>query len=641
MSNLGPQQQNISYDGILQIPGGVTAQLQQVQDGEGRNTGFWLSSSGANITTADSFTASNNGYPYSGALPRLISDGFGDYVSIKDFGASGDGVTDDSAAIQAAIDSFKSSNGYNPDKTKVLFVPEGTYLIETSIKIYSGISIVGEGRKSLFLAGDLLTGQILSFVNAASGNACTEIYIDKLGFSSSGSVWAIKNNAGSFGNSTLSNLVFDCGYCVSLYSAQSIVIDGLLCKGSKTNQILYLSGNRNLIKNIDKEESTGSSSDSYVLLDNAIGDCSGNILENILIEGTTSVNKYAISLTNASNTIFSGVWIEPTTFNGNISILLTNCNYIYFYDYHTFPYSTNNKISVVTSANIVFDTFNCSNEDVSLSDDLVVDSTSFVRIKSLITRRGNNTYILDNLARNIKIDQQFVTTDNVESNGYSRVSTVNYSGSNALINASFDAGLFAWSCDGTVSSAVVSASEVAFGNMLTVTVATASTWDLYTTAGFTVTSGMIGKPITFTCLVKVNSTEGGWVSCYAYGAGVSSQNGYPRARIYNSWQLITLTAIPTTTGNIKFGVTATNLTSICVDEASLCFGTIAQPNKSAFGSIEINNNTHASASAAPSTGTWKVGDIVYNTAPTSGGYAGWICTVAGTPGTWKTFGLIS
>ena len=47
------------------------------------------------------------------------------------------------------------------------------------------------------------------------------------------------------------------------------------------------------------------------------------------------------------------------------------------------------------------------------------------------------------------------------------------------------------------------------------------------------------------------------------------------------------------------------------------------------------------ASAAPTTGTFVVGDVVYNSAPASAGYVGWVCTVAGTPGTWKTFGLIS
>lgn len=47
------------------------------------------------------------------------------------------------------------------------------------------------------------------------------------------------------------------------------------------------------------------------------------------------------------------------------------------------------------------------------------------------------------------------------------------------------------------------------------------------------------------------------------------------------------------------------------------------------------------AAAAPTTGSWLVGDIVYNTNPTAGGYVGWICVTAGTPGTWKTFGAIS
>lgn len=54
-----------------------------------------------------------------------------------------------------------------------------------------------------------------------------------------------------------------------------------------------------------------------------------------------------------------------------------------------------------------------------------------------------------------------------------------------------------------------------------------------------------------------------------------------------------------------------------------------------------NINTLSYALAAPSTGTWRVGDIVYNTAPAPSGFIGWVCTVAGTPGTWKTFGAIS
>lgn len=45
--------------------------------------------------------------------------------------------------------------------------------------------------------------------------------------------------------------------------------------------------------------------------------------------------------------------------------------------------------------------------------------------------------------------------------------------------------------------------------------------------------------------------------------------------------------------------------------------------------------------AIPTIGTWQRGDIVYNTAPASAGYIGWVCTASGTPGTWTTFGLIT
>lgn len=45
--------------------------------------------------------------------------------------------------------------------------------------------------------------------------------------------------------------------------------------------------------------------------------------------------------------------------------------------------------------------------------------------------------------------------------------------------------------------------------------------------------------------------------------------------------------------------------------------------------------------AAPTAGTWKKGDIVWSTVAAAGGTAGWICTTAGTPGTWKTFGTVA
>lgn len=48
----------------------------------------------------------------------------------------------------------------------------------------------------------------------------------------------------------------------------------------------------------------------------------------------------------------------------------------------------------------------------------------------------------------------------------------------------------------------------------------------------------------------------------------------------------------------------------------------------------------AYGSAAPTTGPHARGEIVFNNAPSAGGKVGWVCTTAGTPGTWKPFGVI-
>jgi hypothetical protein len=49
---------------------------------------------------------------------------------------------------------------------------------------------------------------------------------------------------------------------------------------------------------------------------------------------------------------------------------------------------------------------------------------------------------------------------------------------------------------------------------------------------------------------------------------------------------------------------------------------------------------HGAMSAAPTAGTWVVGDWVKNSAPAALGYFGWVCVTTGTPGTWKGFGVI-
>jgi hypothetical protein len=53
----------------------------------------------------------------------------------------------------------------------------------------------------------------------------------------------------------------------------------------------------------------------------------------------------------------------------------------------------------------------------------------------------------------------------------------------------------------------------------------------------------------------------------------------------------------------------------------------------------VSNNdfiaNYSSRSSVPSSGTWAVNNIVYNTNPASGGILYWVCTAAGSPGTWQ------
>jgi hypothetical protein len=60
------------------------------------------------------------------------------------------------------------------------------------------------------------------------------------------------------------------------------------------------------------------------------------------------------------------------------------------------------------------------------------------------------------------------------------------------------------------------------------------------------------------------------------------------------------------------------------------------------GTLTVGTNKLAFGTNTPAAGAWIVGDVVFNNSSTaaSGGTAGWICTSAGSQGTWKAFGTI-
>jgi hypothetical protein len=82
---------------------------------------------------APDFTATGTG-----ASTRTSDDKFSDFISVKDFGAIGDGLTNDTIAIQNALAAHD-----------LVYIPPGEYLINATIQLSSYKKLMGAGQSSI------------------------------------------------------------------------------------------------------------------------------------------------------------------------------------------------------------------------------------------------------------------------------------------------------------------------------------------------------------------------------------------------------------------------------------------------------------------------------------------------------------
>jgi len=78
------------------------------------------------------------------ANARTINNKFTEIFSVKDFGATGDGITDDRAFIKSAVSAMPSAGG-------ALFFPPGTYNVDNSIRLNRPGTYFGAGRDVTFI----------------------------------------------------------------------------------------------------------------------------------------------------------------------------------------------------------------------------------------------------------------------------------------------------------------------------------------------------------------------------------------------------------------------------------------------------------------------------------------------------------
>jgi hypothetical protein len=93
-----------------------------------------------------------------GSVARPIAEKLADTLSVRDFGARGDGIADDTAALQAAVRAAQAA-------ARPLFIPAGTYR-HLGLTIAGGIDLHGEGAPLYTVLKYEGTGTALQLRNA-------------------------------------------------------------------------------------------------------------------------------------------------------------------------------------------------------------------------------------------------------------------------------------------------------------------------------------------------------------------------------------------------------------------------------------------------------------------------------------------
>lgn len=616
------------------------------------------------IHADDPLSADDVVFQQEGGIVRTVGGKLAEWVSVADFGAVGDGVTDDTAAIQLAFQQVPSGGA--------VFFPSGIYLVTPasasayvlSISNKSVFSILGQGVSSVIR------------VKAGSGNYRgiiglhqTTVALDQ--FSASGLVFdhnrqnnvlastsaytaslrsSISNygSTASYGHISVSDCTIrNADGVVSLYFPKG-VNDGKLVK---IENCTWLSaGNANgsdfdqsfINATCDQLHVTGCSfegaswafaprtaiethASNCVLTGNTIARFQiGANLTGISQSGTTvnqvcSGNTFHVSRdgvliwsqslapANASvgfqNLIVTGNTIELDPYQYNFSTVVGGCRGISIYG---------------GALSVAYEQLAISGNVIRYPREVGTPYISKFALKSFGAigsyENGNQT----NLASHVSISGNQIV--NCPASGIffdlGRVRGLTIDG-NELID-----------CGTTLSPAAQ------FSNRVPLYLATALESDCVIQHNV-ITQTDAAPTITDFLHIRDRGTGGYTFHCrnntfsLSSGADLTAITDY--VGVFNSAQKLMFEGIVPTQA-IRLPVIAGGIGArvVFADSGVVALKTQAsdQWKKEAYGS------------AAPTSGDWNAGDIVYHTAPAASGHIGWICVETGAPGVWKTFGVI-
>lgn len=546
-------------------------------------------------------------------------------VSVKDYGATGNGTTDDTAAIQSAIDSAISGT---------LIFPPGIYIVSTSILFrVSGVRYSCAGGLALIKAApSLASGIVLGQISASN------VTLEGIGFdgnesfpplASNNSLCSLRTASASLDGVSFIRCTFQNtkGYGVLAFDAFNALTNLLFlnCVFQQFNNVsgappaaiqivwpltvtgvrvtdcrfLELSGTGFSVR-----ANNGSASPSDIIV------CNSEFLHNRVLYTSIGAEIYGNNVSITGNTFRAA----------RMGLSLVDCTTISITG-NTFTNHDSYSIEAagVTNGTITGNTFDDFMVGIICDRDcqeVTVTGNSFTLAKSVASNNGwalklESAYSFRTIAFNDNIvkDCAGVRFDNVS--GYS------------ICGNSFLAG-------GTIGTSPIilissSASTSTGGNVCNNLHSTA--YDLASTS--TGAIAFTGQRILIDSNIVSSSTAAANI-----GIAICNVGGVSTTDVTISNNLVKNYSVGVSTNS---GNPSSNNNVQQIDNTAVSCTT---PSAATSADV-VRTRRIITRQTAPTAGSYNSGDVCFNAVPTNGSILGFTCTTSGSPGTWLSMGMLN